>query len=304
MTTALSECPNCSEPLHGQYCSQCGQNQKNTNRYFLILLNEAFEGLFSWNSKAWLTTVAMFFKPGFLTTEHFANRRARYISPLRLYIITSVVFFLTLSIINFFGLNSTATNSNVTIDQQGQSQTNEASPIETSELVKNPTVKVNVPFLGDDIEGSLSSKLKAKVENANKVGATNPKRLIAKIIDSMPAVTFFLLPFYALVFKLIFLKNKRYYAEHLIFAVHFNCFLFSFYTLIMIAQVSLGPMFAAWLVVIFIAWSNIYLAKSIKRVYQQNWPVTIAKTLGVGWVYIILTVFGVVVAALIGVVLL
>ena len=304
MTTTLSECPNCAEPLHGQFCSQCGQNQKNTDRYFAILLNEAFEGIFSWNSKAWLTTVAMFLKPGFLTTEHFANRRARYISPLRLYIITSVAFFLTLSIINFLGLNNSTSSNNGSVDQKELSQLEDNQSIEAQEIVKKRTVTVNVPHLEDDVEGSVSSKLKAKIRKANEVGATNPKRLIAKIIDSMPAVTFFLLPFYALIFKLTFLNSKRYYAEHLVFTVHLNCFLFSFYTLMVIAQISLNPIFAGWLVAIFISLSNVYLAISLKRVYQQNWPVTIIKTIGVGWVYLFLTALGVVAAALIGVILL
>lgn len=309
MTTTKTECPNCSAPLHGQYCSQCGQNQKSTDRFFLVLLNEAFEGIFSWNSKVWQTTKSMFFKPGLLTTEHLSNRRARYISPLRLYIMTSVGFFLTLSLINFFA-SDMAVNTNIVVnsnnasDTQTQLLTDQSIDTAIQEAFEEENITVNIAFLDDEKETALANSLKARIKNAIKVGATNPKRLIAKIIDNMPAITFFLLPLYALIFKLFFLKSKRYYAEHLILTVHNNSFFFAAYTLILISQLILSPQYSDWLLPLFIVWSNVYLALSFKRVFNQSWPLTIAKTAGISWIYSFLTLMGFLLASFVSIILL
>ena len=100
--TSTTVCPNCNTTLHGQFCSQCGQNQKGTDRFFLTLVNEAFEDLFRWNSRAWRTLFGLMLKPGFLSKEYFKGRRARYVQPIRLYFITSILFFVVLSVVNFF----------------------------------------------------------------------------------------------------------------------------------------------------------------------------------------------------------
>jgi hypothetical protein len=100
--TDTTLCPNCKTPLHGQFCSECGQNQKGIDRFLLTLVNEAFEDLFRWNSRAWRTLFGLMFKPGFLSKEYFKGRRARYVQPIRLYFITSIVFFVVLSVVNFF----------------------------------------------------------------------------------------------------------------------------------------------------------------------------------------------------------
>lgn len=94
----LGNCPNCQAPLHGEYCAQCGQNQRGMDRVFITLVAEAFENVFSFDSRTAKTLFAVLFRPGFLTAEYFANRRARYIPPLRLYLVTSVLFFLFLTL--------------------------------------------------------------------------------------------------------------------------------------------------------------------------------------------------------------
>ncbi|MBD3647699.1 MAG: DUF3667 domain-containing protein, partial [Pseudomonadales bacterium] len=93
-------CPNCGARIEGPWCYQCGQNQKGINRFFLSLLNEAFDDVFSLNSRTVRTFGNLLFRPGFLTTEYYAGRRARYLPPVRLYLITSVVFFFYLSLQN------------------------------------------------------------------------------------------------------------------------------------------------------------------------------------------------------------
>ncbi len=309
MSNIQKQCPNCSTPLSGAFCYQCGQKQKGADRYLWEILNEAFEGIFSWNSKAWLTTASMFFKPGFLTAEHFAGRRARYVSPLRLYIITSVGFFLTLTLINFFG------NSSQSIDEQGATQIqkevsqeretsaghgdgrdgNSKSDVPNTDE-SSVTISADLPFISDDKEKELADK-------ATKLALSNPRELASKIIDSLPAISFILLPLYALTFKLFFLKAKRYYAQHMVLALHTGSFFFAAYTIMIIGQQTLGLQQQNWYPFVFVIWSNLYLLFSLKRVFAQGWGITIVKSFGIGWIYFITTVLGLVMASIIGVIL-
>jgi len=96
----VSLCPNCGTSLKGQFCHQCGQNQKGFDRFFLSLVSEAFEDLISHDSRAIRTLFALLLRPGFLTLQYFKGRRAHYVQPLRLYFITSLVCFFAISLQN------------------------------------------------------------------------------------------------------------------------------------------------------------------------------------------------------------
>ncbi len=88
-------CPNCTQALHADdaYCSRCGQAVigKEDLRGFL---DQFLGDYFTYDSKLIRSLVPLLVRPGFLTTEYMAGRRARYIPPLRMFIFLSVVFFL------------------------------------------------------------------------------------------------------------------------------------------------------------------------------------------------------------------
>ena len=50
------------------------------------------------DSRLWRTLRALLFRPGYLSQQFLAGRRARYLSPFRLYFVLSVLFFLMVSI--------------------------------------------------------------------------------------------------------------------------------------------------------------------------------------------------------------
>lgn len=87
-------CHNCQTPMQGPFCYQCGQHEKNSLRHAGLLLRDILHDVFNLDSRAIRTLKPLLFKPGFLTLEYFAGRRQRYVPPLRLYVIASLVFFL------------------------------------------------------------------------------------------------------------------------------------------------------------------------------------------------------------------
>ena len=97
----ITHCQNCEAPLTGEFCAQCGQHAIDYRRSFFALLIDAADSFFNWDTKLADTIVVLLTRPWRLTNDFNAGRRARYVHPLRLYLIASIVFFLLARAINW-----------------------------------------------------------------------------------------------------------------------------------------------------------------------------------------------------------
>src|SRR5436190_16331864 len=92
-------CLNCSAELHGPYCATCGQRVPHRDLALREFLHETMEELSHWDGKVPRTLKALFLQPGRLTVDFLAGRRARWLAPLRVYLICSVAFFVSKPIV-------------------------------------------------------------------------------------------------------------------------------------------------------------------------------------------------------------
>ena len=93
----MTECRNCQTPLDGDYCGNCGQRDVDLERPIWRLLADVIRETFEVDGRAWLTIKTLFRHPGVLTSEFLAGRRRTYSSPLRLYLVTSISFFVLIT---------------------------------------------------------------------------------------------------------------------------------------------------------------------------------------------------------------
>ena len=91
---APAHCENCGAVVPFVYCGVCGQRREPPVYSLWHFVHVALEDLTHADSRLWGTLAALLFKPGSLTREFLAGRRARYLPPVRLYLVLSVVFFL------------------------------------------------------------------------------------------------------------------------------------------------------------------------------------------------------------------
>ncbi len=89
----MTECQNCQTPLDGDYCGNCGQRNVDLERPIWDLVAGLIRETFEVDGRAWLTIKTLFRHPGVLTSEFLAGRRRKYTPPLRLYLVTSISFF-------------------------------------------------------------------------------------------------------------------------------------------------------------------------------------------------------------------
>lgn len=75
------------------YCTQCGQAVLGDGS-LRGFLDQFLGDYFTFDSKLVRSVLPLLVRPGHLTTEFMAGRRARYIHPLRMFIFLSILFFL------------------------------------------------------------------------------------------------------------------------------------------------------------------------------------------------------------------
>jgi len=330
-------CLNCGTELKGPFCYFCGQPDRNFMRFFPVLIRDLMEDLFDLDSRFMRTMKPLLFKPGRLTRDYMEGRRFRYAPPMRLYIFSSIVFFLLAALMSSDLISiQAAPDNNVTINvadapESKQKEVREAldqlpadvrEKIDEDKLVIKGEKNGGIGFKASDIQfnekpwdretnpvdikwlpGWLNDRINDEIERspqkAEQINA-NPNLIVDKVFDILPATMFILLPVVALIFKFWYLFAKRYYIEHLIFALHNHAFLFVSLTLILLADIgkslfaadgiSAGSEAMKWVMIVIGAWIPLYLLISLRVAYKQNWFLTLCKYGVIGLSYLTLLV--------------
>ena len=118
-------------------------------------------------------------------------------------------------------------------------------------------------------------------------GAQAKERLMEGFRHSIPKMMFLMLPLFALILKITFFRDKKFYVEHMIYSFHLHCFLFLFLAMIILLQMILPTNktltdcidIAAGF---YIFW---YIYRSLRVVYHRSRFRTITKIIGMGYSY-------------------
>ncbi|MGQ0568441.1 MAG: DUF3667 domain-containing protein, partial [Armatimonadota bacterium] len=89
---ARGKCLNCGAEVAGAYCAACGQ-RVHLHRSLVHLGHDILHGVFHFEGKMWRTIPEQFFHPGRLTRRYIDGERAKFISPMALYLFTVFLMF-------------------------------------------------------------------------------------------------------------------------------------------------------------------------------------------------------------------
>jgi hypothetical protein len=286
-SAARSECGNCGATLTGPYCSACGQHAHESARSISVLFHDAWHLATHLDGRLWQTLYILLFKPGKLTTEYFAEHRARYLPPVRLYLVLSVLFFAfglatpeKTSVPPTVAAPDAAAPSNPPGAVAGKdSAAREKSRSTILDIENCDDIKIPVTWLQNSLRQSC-------VRNKEDKGVSVQHAFIATI----PKMMFLFVPMMALVMLILYWRPRRFYVEHLVFFLHIHAAVF----LLLLIQALLGWIVnrAAWSIGEWVAaiiglYSAWYVYRAMRVYYGQGRLLTFIKLCAVGFSYLI-----------------
>lgn len=107
-------CLNCKAPVTGSYCSNCGQ-PLHIHRSIGAFWHDILHGVLHFEGKFWRTLPLLAWKPGELTRRYIHGQRARFISPMALFLFSVFMMFAVFSFLGdpFSGSDGPETDSEV-----------------------------------------------------------------------------------------------------------------------------------------------------------------------------------------------
>jgi hypothetical protein len=321
-----STCANCDAPLSGPYCSQCGQHVHDSARTLGALLHDGWHVLTHLDGRFWGTMGLLLLRPGRLTVEYFAARRARYVPPVRLYLVLSIVVFALASATSHDDASRNpatgATPAAKTVDTDaatggdpaGKPGTPKTGKIAGKAQASGADGDFNLGMLGLSTEncGKLVSNW-TWVTNALRSGCErnagkSPAQATRALRANLPRMMFVFLPLMALVMSLLYWFPRRYYVEHLVFFLHNHAALYLAMSLEILVGVlatlvpATEPLVAAgaFILCLYTPW---YVYRSMRTFYGQGRLLTALKISVVSLAYLVFLVVTLVLTAVYSVLL-
>lgn len=313
-------CLNCGTKLQDVYCHHCGQKDIPRRQTVGDLFINFISSFWSFEGKFIQTTKYIFLKPGFLAVEYNAGRRESYFHPARMYVFVSFLFFLLL--VTLPDSDNSAVDAGLSDeDRKELENAGLKSVVDTLQLdtlgknkksnkmkwsFQDPLYKTHEQYDSaqaaapeDKKHGWFERKLQHRAidlqkkygDDANAMG----KDFLASFSDNFSKVLFYLMPFMALVLKLLYIRRDYYYSEHLVQTVYYYNFFYLAGCLIMIFN--LIP-WLDFMSVLIGFWIYLYLLFAMKRAYGQSWGKTILKFALFTGLFSILVLIGVTINAL------
>jgi len=95
-------CRNCGAQTVGRYCHECGQDLlAGVGQPILKLIAQVLDNAFALEGKTPRTLINLIIRPGFLSKEYSTGRITRYVHPVKLFWMSTIIFFaLVISQIN------------------------------------------------------------------------------------------------------------------------------------------------------------------------------------------------------------
>ncbi|NYI20404.1 hypothetical protein FHR53_001517 [Xanthomonas arboricola] len=360
-----SDCENCSTALHGDFCHACGQSAHNPVRSVAHAVEEVFESFWHLDGRIF-RTLRDLLVPGRVALRFLSGQRVRYVAPMRLFLVLSLLTFFIARIAvhasdedtdvaagaaphsatpkdfahartpaqveavraQMVGaLTSTRTVVPAGIARDGVdagiaraeseaskrlaqlhqgARLNSAAPLVDApdnstffsvggtpwDPVSNPLTVAPLPPFANRWLNTQLGHIRANLPRLR----SNPQLLYNAFFAAVPSTLLVLVPLFALLLRVFYLRSGRVYLEHLVVALYSHAFLcLNLLAMLLlsllgdaVAQVASPIAWSIGLVQFGLAlWMPVYLLWMQRRVYGQSWPVTVLKYLGLGSVYFV-----------------
>jgi hypothetical protein len=310
-------CLNCGIKLLDTFCQHCGQKDIAKRQTLGELLTNFISSFWSYEGKFFKTIKFLIIKPGFLATEYNAGKRESYYHPARMYVFISFVFFLLLSVLPNDDLKKSMVKADFSDEEEKEEIMSDSikSMVDSIKTVSKKNDNSDFTIIGDHKtlkgydsvqallplekrDGWLMKNLTLRSIDINQKYKGKSKEFVNDFrnafFDNFSKVLFWLLPFFALLLKLLYVRRDYFYSEHLVFSIYYYNFFYFAGSLQVIVNVI--PVWE-WASTLVGYWIVLYLLFAMKRMYQQSWRKTILKYIIFLFSFFVLMAVGFVISA-------
>jgi hypothetical protein len=231
------------------------------------MVGDAWQELSGYDGRFARTFRLLLRHPGALTTETLEGRRARYISPVRLYLVASVVYFLCAASVPNISPPKPAVmpGSDVTIRIDRTGASSSLSPEDRERALKD---LARAPWWAQAMLRPI---------------LLDPAGFRSRFLQRFPRVLFVLVPVFAAIVALFY--RRRPFTQHLIFATHSHAAVFITLAIRELSQLTRSLVVLA----IFDAAAAIaivvYGLLAFRKVYRERWSRVLLKGAGITAIY-------------------
>lgn len=183
--TGEGDCRNCGASLDGPYCRQCGQ-KAHIHRSLATMMHDIVHGVLHLDGKFWRTLPLLILKPGELTRRYVHGERAKFVSPMAMFLFS---VFLMFAILQVYGV-SLANLQDVPAGARGVAQQGlQVAQQEVDSQVESARARLEAHARGDIVrhdDGRVASEseLRAALSDAQEEA-----QVIARLRTGAPTAT-------------------------------------------------------------------------------------------------------------------
>jgi hypothetical protein len=305
--TRETSCLNCGTPLVGEFCHACGQHA-HVHKTLRAFYHDFLHGLLNFEGKIWRTLPLLSWKPGDLTRRYIDGQRARFISPVALFLFCVFLMFAAVGLSGGVGNVPAQAKRNLEAAIRADRQKLAALEAARAAAVKAgaPTGKIDAQLSDTKTELTAIGRVKGsgvaggpvQVDEGDQIPAwlrdsidkaqKNPELLVYRLQDNASKYSWMIIPLSVPFVWLLFPFSRRFRLyDHAVFVTYSLCFM----TLLVVAGVlfqSVGLTVIAgllWLIPPF------HIYRQLKGTYALGrW--------GALWRTILLTIFALIVISL------
>ena len=306
-------CLNCGTALVGSHCHNCGQSG-HVHRSLHAIGHDILHGVFHFEGKLWNTLPMLAWRPGELTKRYIAGERARFVSPMAIFLFSIFAMF---AVFSFAGIVPPT-------DMRGVS----AYPLAAIELERKQLIEARQEAIEKRDRAEIGSERRARQEkriaaadteleglaaaaarldkdpevNVSRTGLEaldhgiekwkkNPSLMVYKLQSSVYKFSWLLIPLSLPFLWLLFFWKRQYKLyDHAVFIIYSIAFMSLLFIVITLAAQLGVP--SGWLGMAGVFIPFFHITRQLKQAYQLRWWSAVLRAIVLTWfIAIVLVLF-------------
>jgi hypothetical protein len=294
-------CLNCGTALLGAHCHACGQ-AGHVHRSLGAIGHEILHGVAHFEGKLWRTLPMLVWRPGELTRRYIAGERARFVSPMAIFLFSIFAMF---AVFSFTGITTPGDLGGFTAKPAQVIAESREKAIEKRREAREKLAKLAADDPGrarlerriasaeEDLRGlDEAAKHVALEPNGSAVAHTgwstldhgvekwqkNPSLMLYKLQSSSYKFSWLLIPLSLPFLWLLFFWKREYKLyDHTVFVTYSIAFMSLLFIALTLAATA--GMSGGWIALIAMLVPLVHIARHLKQAYRSSWGTTILRTL-------------------------